>query len=105
MACRSCVSERWRELTLRPAMRAGGGARFAGREAMQPSNPGPSEMPPLCLRDGDVLVLAEHFLKKLAFHHLKAIDGFSAEARTKILEHKWAGDVRELESAIERAVL
>lgn len=72
---------------------------------MQPADPGSPEMPSPCLRDGDVLVLAEHFLKKLAFEHLKAIDGFTEEARKKIVEHKWLGDVQELENAIERAVL
>lgn len=72
---------------------------------MQPANPGSPEMPALCLRDGDLLVLAEHFLKKMAFKHLKAIDGFTEEAKNKILEHKRLGDVRELETAIERAVL
>ncbi len=63
------------------------------------------EMPPLRLRAGDVVVLAEHFLHRFARENHKNIDGFSDAARTKILGHRWPGNVRELENAIERAVV
>jgi two-component system response regulator HydG len=63
------------------------------------------EMPPLRLRGGDTLVLAEHFLQKFARENHKPIDSFADAARTKILGHRWPGNVRELENAMERAVV
>lgn len=63
------------------------------------------DLPPLRLRAGDVLLLAEHFMRKVAFLNHKALDGFTDAAREKILRHDWPGNVRELESAVERAVM
>jgi two-component system response regulator HydG len=63
------------------------------------------DVPPLRLRGGDVLVLADHFLRHFAEENHKNVEGFSEAARTKILGHKWPGNVRELENAIERAVV
>jgi two-component system response regulator HydG len=63
------------------------------------------EMPPLRLRGGDILVLAEHFLRKFALENHKRIEGFTAEARQKLLGSRWPGNVRALENAIERAVV
>ncbi len=63
------------------------------------------DMPPLRLRGGDVLVLANHFLRHFAEENHKHVEGFSEGARTKILGHKWPGNVRELENAVERAVV
>jgi two-component system response regulator HydG len=63
------------------------------------------EMPPLRLRGGDVLSLADHFLRRFALENHKAIDGFTDRAKTKIRNHRWPGNVRELENAIERAVV
>jgi two-component system response regulator HydG len=63
------------------------------------------EMPPLRIRGGDVIVLANHFLRKYAEENLKTIDGLTDAARTKIMGHRWPGNVRALENAIERAVV
>ncbi|HEY1955640.1 MAG TPA: sigma-54 dependent transcriptional regulator [Polyangiaceae bacterium] len=63
------------------------------------------EMPPLRMRGGDVIVLANHFLRKFALENHKTVDGFTDDARTKILAHRWPGNVRALENAIERAVV
>jgi len=63
------------------------------------------EMPPLRVRGGDVVVLANHFLRKYAEENHKALDGFTDEARSKIVSHRWPGNVRALENAIERAVV
>jgi two-component system, NtrC family, response regulator HydG len=62
-------------------------------------------MPPLRLRGGDVLVLADHFLRRFAVDAHKSLDGFTDAARAKIAMHPWHGNVRELENAIERAVV
>jgi two-component system response regulator HydG len=63
------------------------------------------EMPPLRKRGGDVLVLAEHFLQRFALENHKPIMGFSDRAKTRLRSARWAGNVRELENAIERAVV
>jgi two-component system response regulator HydG len=63
------------------------------------------DMPPLRLRGGDVLLLAEHFLRKFTLENHKRIDGFSERAKTKLMGYRWPGNVRALENAIERAVV
>jgi two-component system response regulator HydG len=64
-----------------------------------------AEMPPLRLRGGDILALAEHFLRRFALEDHKSIDGFTDRARMKLRGYRWPGNVRELENAIERAVV
>ena len=64
-----------------------------------------AEMPPLRMRGGDILLLAEHFLRRFALDDHKAIDGFTDRARMKLRSYRWPGNVRELENAIERAVV
>src|SRR6185369_10625674 len=63
------------------------------------------DMPPLRVRDNDVLLLANHFLRRFAADNRRKIDGFSDRARAKLVAHRWPGNVRELENAIERAVV
>jgi two-component system response regulator HydG len=63
------------------------------------------DMPPLRVRDTDVLLLANHFLRRFAADNKRSITGFSDQARAKIVAHRWPGNVRELENAIERAVV
>ncbi|MFO0679317.1 MAG: sigma-54 dependent transcriptional regulator [Polyangiaceae bacterium] len=64
----------------------------------------PVEVPPLRLRGNDVLLLAGHFLRRIARDSHRRIDAFSEKARGKILAHRWPGNVRALEVAVERAV-
>ncbi len=64
-----------------------------------------AEMPPLRSRGGDIVTLAEHFLRRFAQENRKQITGFSTRARTKLRGYRWPGNVRELENAIERAVI
>ncbi|WP_437660090.1 sigma-54-dependent transcriptional regulator [Sorangium sp. So ce1182] len=63
------------------------------------------DMPPLRVRDTDVLLLANHFLRRFAAENHRKIEGFTDEARAKLVAHRWPGNVRELENAIERAVV
>ena len=60
------------------------------------------EVPPLRKRSADVLLLADHFLRRQAREHGIAF-GFSDEANHFLEEYQWAGNVRELENVIERA--
>jgi len=63
------------------------------------------ELPPLRERKEDVPLLAQHFLKKFAVENQKEIAGFSPEASDFLLKYDWPGNVRQLENAIERAVI
>jgi len=63
------------------------------------------EMPPLRQRGNDIVLLAEHFLRRFARENNRRIDGFSDTARSKLVAHRWPGNVRELENAVERAVV
>jgi DNA-binding NtrC family response regulator len=61
--------------------------------------------PPLRERQGDILLLAENFLRYFNTSMSKHIKGFSPGARSKLLSHHWPGNVRELRNVIERAVI
>ena len=63
------------------------------------------DMPPLRVRGGDILVLANHFLRKFTEENHVRIEGFTDKAKAKLLAHRWPGNVRALENAIERAVV
>ena len=62
-------------------------------------------IPPLRERSGDVPVLAHHFLKKYAAQNGKDSRNLSDEAMALLLRQPWPGNVRQLENAIERAVV
>lgn len=63
------------------------------------------QVPPLREREGDVLLLAEAFLRRFAAENDKSIRGFSSAACARLKQHEWPGNVRELENAVERAVI
>ncbi|MEM1035048.1 MAG: sigma-54 dependent transcriptional regulator [Myxococcota bacterium] len=63
------------------------------------------EMPPLRVRGNDVLQLAHWFLARHAHENGKAVTGFTEEARRQLMSHPWPGNVREIENAVERAVV
>jgi two-component system response regulator AtoC len=62
------------------------------------------EVPPLRSRGKDILLLAQHFVRKFAATTGKGVTGISSEAAKKLLEYDWPGNVRQLENSIERAV-
>ena len=63
------------------------------------------KLPPLRERPGDIIALAEHFVRKYAAANGVAERPLSAEARRRLVAHRWPGNVRELENAMHRAVL
>src|SRR4028118_954050 len=63
------------------------------------------DIPPLRERREDITVLINFFLKKHTRNTSRLIRGLTPEARVVMLEYAWPGKVRQLESAIERAVL
>ena len=63
----------------------------------------PMRVPTLRERTDDILMLADHFLRRAAETLGRALDGFDAEASAWLLAHRWPGNVRELENVVERA--
>jgi two-component system response regulator HydG len=63
------------------------------------------DVPPLSAREGDVPVLAQHFLQEYADRNRKRIKGFTPRAMDLLVKYDWPGNVRELENAVERAVI
>jgi DNA-binding NtrC family response regulator len=61
-------------------------------------------VPPLRSRTGDVLLLAQFFLKRAATRINKPVQGISEPAARLLMDYDWPGNVRELENCIERAV-
>jgi two-component system response regulator GlrR len=62
-------------------------------------------LPPLRERKDDIPLLAHHFLAKYARECEKEIGGFSQEALHLLMVYSWPGNIRELEHAIERAIV
>ena len=62
-------------------------------------------LPPLRDRKSDILLLAEHFLEKYEAEHSKRIRRISTPAIDMLTAYHFPGNVRELENAIERAVI
>jgi DNA-binding NtrC family response regulator len=65
----------------------------------------PMVLPPLRQRRSDILLLAEHFLKKYAAEERKNVNAFSRPALQLMYGYPWPGNVRELENAIQRGVV
>jgi len=63
------------------------------------------QLPRLCDRPEDIPLLAQHFLKMYAQKIGKKIGTISAGAMEALTTYKWDGNVRELENALERAVV
>ena len=63
------------------------------------------EVPPLRQRPEDIMPLADNFLRQHAERYRKQISGFDEMARERLLQHRFPGNVRELDHIIERAAL
>jgi DNA-binding NtrC family response regulator len=62
-------------------------------------------LPPLRDRRDDIMPLANSFLSQHAERYRKQIAGFDEMARESLLQHRFPGNVRELDHIVERAVL
>ncbi|MEE4253746.1 MAG: sigma-54 dependent transcriptional regulator [Desulfuromusa sp.] len=64
------------------------------------------DIPPLNQRDGDVVLLANHFLQKFAKQYSKKpVTSISKDAENLLRDYAWPGNVRELRNVIERCVV
>ena len=62
-------------------------------------------VPPLRARRQDILPLARHFVERFAREAGRDLRGFSPAAERALEAHVWPGNVSELESVVERAVV
>ena len=63
------------------------------------------ELPPLRARGQDIILIAEHFVKRYSAEFKHKIHDLDPQVRDFLLNYNWPGNVRELRNAIERAVL
>jgi len=62
-------------------------------------------LPPLRERREDIMLLANSFLRQHVQRYRKEITGLDEQARERLLQHRFPGNVRELDHVVERAVL
>lgn len=62
-------------------------------------------LPPLRERGSDIMLLAQHFLKKYAQKYGSKVNGLSANEEQRLLSYPFPGNVRELQHCIERLVI
>ena len=63
------------------------------------------KVPALRDRPEDITLLADHFCRKFAEEYQRPVTEISPETMQLLVNHTWRGNVRELEHAIERAVI
>jgi DNA-binding NtrC family response regulator len=62
-------------------------------------------LPPLREREGDVPLLAQHFVRQFNRKHGTDVQGVARDAERLMRTYPWPGNVRELRNVIERAVI
>jgi DNA-binding NtrC family response regulator len=62
-------------------------------------------LPPLRERQDDIPTLANHFLKSYSQKYRKNFTGFRPAAMELLQRYQWPGNIRELQHAIERAII
>src|SRR5690606_27933836 len=62
-------------------------------------------LPPLRERQDDIPTLANHFLKSYSQKYRKNFSGFTSAGMELLQRYGWPGNIRELQHAIERAII
>ncbi|MBN1917960.1 MAG: sigma-54-dependent Fis family transcriptional regulator [Verrucomicrobia bacterium] len=65
----------------------------------------PITLPPLRERDGDVLMLAQHFVERYSRENNRPPKTIARDAIEAMSAYSWPGNVRELQNVIERAIV
>ena len=63
------------------------------------------KIPSLKERTSDIISISENFIKILSLEFNKRIIGLTTEAKHKLLNYHWPGNIRELKNIIERALI
>lgn len=63
------------------------------------------EIPPLRDREGDIVLLANHFIEEFNKQFNKSVKKLDKDVQHLLMGYSWPGNVRELRNIIERAVL
>ena len=85
-----------------PAMVAAGGFR---EDLYYRLNVVTIEMPPLRERKDDIAPLTSSFIRRFSGELKKKVQGVDGDALKLLMRYHWPGNIRELENAIERAML
>jgi transcriptional regulator with GAF, ATPase, and Fis domain len=65
----------------------------------------PIHLPPLRARPGDVAALTHHFIRKICRFEDLPLPQVSRDALSRLTAYGWPGNVRQLENAVERAIV
>ena len=65
----------------------------------------PIHLPPLRERREDIPLLVAHFIQKISAELGKTVRGVTPEALAVLEQHRWPGNIRELENVVERALV
>ena len=65
----------------------------------------PIELPPLRERRADIPLLARSFMRELSAENEQKVKEISSEAMEALLQYGWPGNVREMRTALEHAVV
>ncbi len=65
----------------------------------------PIHLPPLREREGDIILLADYFVKKFSIQVKKEGVTLSPKAKEKLGTYHWPGNIRELLNTIERSLI
>ncbi|MDQ7067106.1 MAG: sigma-54 dependent transcriptional regulator [Sulfurimonas sp.] len=65
----------------------------------------PLHIPPLCERKDEIIQIAEATCKSNCEKYSFELKTFSTEAKSELLDYSWPGNIRELISVVERAVI
>jgi DNA-binding NtrC family response regulator len=63
------------------------------------------EVPPLRERRDDVPILVEHLRRAVNARHGLTVEGVSPQALARLEDHSWLGNVRDLETVMEQAMI
>ncbi|WDE12236.1 PEP-CTERM-box response regulator transcription factor [Thalassomonas haliotis] len=63
------------------------------------------KIPPLRDREEDVLILSQYFLQQYATEYKRNVKGFSEDGLSALKNHKWPGNIRELQNKVKSSVI
>jgi two-component system response regulator HydG len=63
------------------------------------------QLPPLRERQEDIIALAEHFLQMYRDKYKRPVNALHESLTQQLLQYNWPGNIRELQHAMERAVI